>query len=425
MRARIGLTASLVSLIAGIASAASESALYHFTSGTGGDDRISGLVRGKDGALYGDSYRGGASGGGEIFRLTPPAAGKTAWAFTLLRSYPSSQPGLQGSLAIDAAGALYGTNSTSGPQGNGSVFKLTPTASGKAPWRLTTLYDFAGLGNGYAPIGPVVMDKSGALYGTAQFGGAKEGLVGYFGLVFKLTPPHGTTKGWTMQQIYSFGGGADGGFPVAGVIFDTKGNLYGTTQYGGTNNNGVVFKLTPPPSGAGVWKETVLYRFPGGLNGSQPVAGLAIDATGALYGTTMAGGSASDNGIAFKLTPPKSGAAWTETVLHRFSGGADGGLPMAGVTISGGSLYGTTEVGGVLGNGGNSAGNGVIYKLTPPAKGTLWVETVEHDFAKGADATDGTNPTAGLIPNGKAGFFGTTSGGLGESLNGTIYELTP
>jgi uncharacterized repeat protein (TIGR03803 family) len=411
------------------AAATNETVLYHFTETTGGNDRISGLIRSGSGALYGTSYRGGANGAGEVFQLTPPAKGKSVWGFSEIHTGFGTQPGLSASLAIDSAGALYGTDSASGPNGNGSVFKLTPPASGKGVWPITTLHSFTGQAGGYGPVSPVILDGNGALYGTAAFGGQKEGLVGYFGTVFKLTPPAKGHTVWTYSEIYSFGGGTDGGFPVAGLVGDASGALYGTTQYAGTNNNGVVFKLTPPAAGVGVWKETVLYRFRGGVDGSQPVAGLALDGTGALYGTTEAGGSSSGNGngIVFRLTPPAKGKiAWTYSVLHRFTGGADGGMPVAGVTISGNALYGTAETGGVLGDGGNSAGNGVVFKLTPPAAGkTAWTETIVHDFAKGTDMTDGTNPTAGLIVDGAGGFFGTTSGGDGESLNGTVFKLSP
>jgi len=412
-----------------VAAATTETVLYHFTGATGGNDRISGLISSKSGVLYGASYRGGTNGAGEVFQLTPPAKGKTVWGFSEIHTGFGSEPGLSASLAIDGAGALYGTNASSGPNGNGSVFKLTPPVSGKGLWPITELHNFTGEAGGYGPMSPVILDSQGALYGTAAFGGQKEGLVGYFGVVFKLTPPAKGGVAWSYAEIYSFAGGPDGGFPVAGLVRDASGALYGTTQYAGTNNNGVVFKLTPPASGVGVWKETVLYRFRGGVDGSQPVASLALDGTGALYGTTEAGGSTSGSGqgIVFKLAPPAKGeTAWIYTVLHRFTGGLDGGMPVAGVTISNNALYGTTETGGVLGDGGNSAGNGVVFKLTPPAAGkTVWTETIVHDFAKGADTTDGTNPTAGLIVDGAGGFFGTTSGGDGESLNGTIFKLSP
>jgi uncharacterized repeat protein (TIGR03803 family) len=411
------------------AAATTETVLYHFTGATGGNDKISGLIGGKSGVLYGTSYRGGTNGAGGVFQLIPPAKGKSIWSFSEIRTGFGTEPGLSASLAIDGAGVLYGTDSSSGPSGNGIVFKLTPPASGKGQWPIAILHSFTGLDGGYGPVSPVILDKQGALYGTAAFGGPKEGLVGYFGVVFKLTPPAKGHVVWGYSEIYSFAGGADGGFPVAGLVRDASGALYGTTQYAGTNNNGVVFKLTPPASGVGVWKETVLYRFRGGSDGSQPVASLALDGTGALYGTTEAGGSTSDSGhgIVFKLVPPAKGkAAWIYTVLHRFTGGLDGGMPVAGVRISDNALYGTTETGGVLGDGGNSAGNGVVFKLTPPAAGkTAWTETIVHDFAKGTDTTDGTNPTAGLIVDGAGGFFGTTSGGDGESLNGTIFKLSP
>ena len=154
-------------------------------------------------------------------------------------------------------------------------------------------------------------------------------------------------------MLYSFTRGSDGGNPIAGLIADSSGNLYGTTEYGGVSENGVVFKLTP----GGTY--TVLYSFTGGSDGSGPVAGLIADSAGNLYGTTEHGG-VSGNGVVFKLSPGGSELpGGSETVLYSFTGGSDGSGPVAGlIADSAGNLYGTTEHGGV-------SGNGVVFKLSP------------------------------------------------------------
>jgi len=188
-------------------------------------------------------------------------------------------------------------------------------------------------------------DGSGALYGTAVVGGdcAIQPLYGC-GVVFKLTP---SASGYTFSVLHAFQGGDDGSWPVAGLIADKNGALYGTTQYGGGSaNDGTVFKLTPSRSG---YSESVLYAFAGGNDGALPVACLTSDKRGALYGTTSSGGAA-NSGTIFTLTPSASG--YSERVLHTFLGGSDGADPVAGLIIGKtGILYGTTQSGGTYGVG--------------------------------------------------------------------------
>ena len=196
--------------------------------------------------------------------------------------------------------------------------------------------------------------------------------------MFKLAPnPDGT---WTERVLYSFTGGADGLIPLAGLVFDAAGNLYGTTGYGGADGSGVVFKLAPNPDGT--WTESVLYSFTGYADGSIPGAGLIFDPTGNLYGTTTSGGPFSAGecpagcGVVFKLAPNPDGT-WTESVLHSFTG-ADGQYPRAGLVFDvAGNLYGTT-------NGGGPDNDGVVFKLKPNLDGT-WTESVLYSFKDGAD----------------------------------------
>jgi uncharacterized repeat protein (TIGR03803 family) len=230
----------------------------------------------------------------------------------------------------DSAGNLYGTTESGGASGAGVVFKLNKTGE-------TVLYSFTGGADGWSPVAGLIRDSAGNLYGTTFGGGARFGESGS-GVVFKLD-----TTG-TETVLYSFTGGADGGSPAAGLIRDSAGNLYGTTELGGVSGAGVVFKLDTTGT------ETVLHSFTG-PGGENPYAGLIADSAGNLYGTTY-GGGASGSGVVFKLD-----TTGTETVLYSFTGGADGGSPVAGlIRDSAGNLYGTTYEGG-------TSDAGVVFKL--------------------------------------------------------------
>jgi uncharacterized repeat protein (TIGR03803 family) len=198
--------------------------------------------------------------------------------------------------------------------------------------------------DGLFPSASLLPDDSGAFYGTASIGGVCPVQVQAFGcgVVFKLTP---SASGYAFRLLYLFQGGSDGAVPVAGLVEDKNGDLYGTTEYGGAENVGTVFKLTP--AGSGAYTESVLYAFAGGNDGALPVAGLIAE-QGALYGTTSSGGSA-NQGTIFKLTPAASG--YTETISHAFQGGVDGGEPFAGLVSGKGGMYGTTMIGGASGLG--------------------------------------------------------------------------
>lgn len=229
------------------------------------------------------------------------------------------------------------------------MFELKPSGS---KWNETVLYTFTGSSDGGQPAGSLVFDSGGSLYGTASSGGTSGS-----GVVFKLTPSGGS---WTESVLYNFAGGSDGGNPQSGVIFDAAGNSYGTTQFGGLGG-GTVFELSPSHGG---WTENVLYTFCSVsqcADGSQPLAGLTFDSAGNLYGTTSNGGASSE-GVVYKLT--QSGSSWTETVLHSLSG-SDGAQPHGGVILDQqGVVYGTAKYGGNtacdLG-----VGCGVVFEITP------------------------------------------------------------
>jgi uncharacterized repeat protein (TIGR03803 family) len=291
-----------------------------------------------------------------------------------------------GVLVRDDYGNLYGTTyrggDTSCAQGCGTVFVVNP--SGKE----TVLYRFVGGNDGAtpAPYGGLARDPQGNLYGTTALGGPYN-----VGTVFKVTPTG------IESVLHAFTGGVDGGTPDSGLIHDGQGNLYGTTSVGGAFNAGTVFKIAP--SGL----ETVLYSFSGGGDGGLPYASLILDTEGNLYGTTAFGGAA-NLGTVFQLTP--TGA---ENVLHSFIGGADGANPYSAGLLRDerGNLYGATYFGG--------AGTvGTIFRVT-----STGAENVLHSFS----GTAGEFPFGGLVRDAKNNLYGTTELG-GAYGYGTVFELT-
>src|SRR5271167_1758353 len=316
----------------------SDKVLHNFNdNGTDGYYPYASLIFDAAGNLYGTTSFGGAYGYGTVFELTPTAGG--GWTETVLHSFGNGTDGAEpyASLIFDAAGNLYGTTQYGGIYHVGTAFELTPTAGGG--WTATVLYNFgsrSGSGtDGYWPSS-LILDAAGNLYGTTQRGGTYS-----WGIAFELTPAGGS---WTETVLHSFGNGTDGLWPQARLIFGATGNLYGTTQFGGTHGVGTVFELTPTADGG--WTEQVLHNFgSSGTDGAFTQAGLIFDAAGNLYGTTFEGGSYI-LGTVFELTPT-AGGGWTETVLHSFGNGTDGAYPYASLIFDAvGNLYGTTQHGG-------------------------------------------------------------------------------
>ncbi len=303
------------------------------THGDGRDPSAGLLLDG--GNFYGTTTAGGTSSTGTVFKLD-----QTSKQETVLYNFTDGKDGAVpfAGLIRDASGNLYGTTFSGGAPGYGTVFKLD--ATGKE----TVLYSFTGGKDGANPGLGVVRDAAGNLYGMTDFGGdlsCTRHVGGGCGTVFKLDQNGNKTL------LHSFTGNSDGAFASA-LSLDTAGNLYGTTQLGGdpTCACGTVFKMYPNGG------ETVLYTFTGGADGSSPLGNLAHDAAGNLYGTTNLGG-ASGYGTVYKLDK-----AGNKTVLHSFSGGADGAYPTTGVILDkAGNLYGTTN------NGAFSFGT--VFKITP------------------------------------------------------------
>jgi uncharacterized repeat protein (TIGR03803 family) len=298
------------------------------------------------------------------------------------------------------------------------VLLSVSTSAAWAQGKYKTLHKFDGSKDGSSFTGGLIFDQSGNLYGTAALGGTYSQ-----GTVFELTPR--SNGGWAIKVLHSFTGVMDGGIPLATLIFDRVGNLYGTARQGGVNNDGVVFKLAPNQDGS--WTESVLYSFMGGADGAVPFAGLIFDQAGNLYGTTVEGGGSTQSacsngcGTVFKLAPNQNGS-WTESVLYSFMGQADGAVPFASLIFDQtGNLYGTTEYGGNLSACGG-AGCGVVFQLVPNADGR-WTETVLHRFCSGT-CGDGANPLDSLILDRTGKLYGTAEfGGVGGG--GVVFQLTP
>jgi uncharacterized repeat protein (TIGR03803 family) len=351
--------------------------------------------------------------------ITPPLAIFIAMlilAGTIVASEPKEKvlhrfgPGNDGAAAYgrvisDAAGNLYGTTAFGGTSGAGIVFELA-NAEAPAGWTETTLYNFTGGSDGSQPYGGLIFDSAGNLYGTTYRGGTSDA-----GTVYQLTPPGGQGGTWTETVLYSFAGDADGLGPQSDLNFDHAGNLYGTTNNGGSPGNGIVFQLTPGQGGS--WTETVLHRFMTN-EGTSPRAAVIFDSKGSLYGTLANDGTFGAGGV-FRLKPPATkGGAWTEETLYTFTGGADGFGPLCRLILLRGKLYGTTVIGG-------GSGVGTVFELSPPASHDgVWTETTLHTFACGSD---GCYPWAGLTMDRKGTFYGTTQFGGLPSNGGTVFQL--
>jgi uncharacterized repeat protein (TIGR03803 family) len=325
----------------------------------------SSLVLGEDGNLYGVDYSQ------TIFELTAPASGDGVWTYTALYTLNQSQgAGIVGNLVFDADGNLYGATGIGGDlgceqEGCGTVFELKrPTKEG-GKWRLSVLYTFTGKPDGAEPFAGVTFDQEGNLYGTTFRGGTAD-----WGAVYGLRHPTKKGQPWTETVLYSFDqSNEDVISPEGPVAFDPSGNLYGTTALGGDLSCqgglgcGVVFELSPPAKTGEAWTYATLYAFQGGDDGITPTGYLVFDSEGDLYGTTEVGGQA-QGGTVYQLKPPSpNDGAWTETVLHAFTGSnGDGDLPESGLTWGKWSdLYGVTLEGGKC----QSPGCGTAFELQP------------------------------------------------------------
>jgi len=389
------------------------SVLYAFSGKPDGANPEASLVLDSAGNLYGTTANGGANGpstgDGTVFKLTRTGQESVLHSFCSA-SHCSDGAAPAAGLVRDPAGNLYGATKSGGnPVSDGVVFKLTPTGVE------TVLYTFTGGKDGSAPLGPVIRDAAGHLYGTTYSANGHSPS----GVAFEITSPGHETV------LHTFGTAPDGAGPAAGLIEDSHGDLFGTTEEGGNNledqsADGTVFEIDSTR------QESVLYNFCTADNanicadGKYPEAGLLMDANGNLYGTTS-GGGVNNDGVVFKLAPPESPSGfWTETVLYNFGSehnAADGRQPVAGLAMDReGNLYGTTQLGGV-----GFGCCGVVFKLDP-----LGDYTVLYALTGG---TDGATPSAGVILDAAGNLYGATrnAGNLSACSGagcGTVFKLT-
>jgi uncharacterized repeat protein (TIGR03803 family) len=326
----------------------------------------------------------------------------SAQTFETLHSFDGTDGSYPSAALVQATnGKFYGTTGGGGPNGQGTVFKITPNGT------LTTLHSF-NFTDGYSPYAALVQAANGEFYGTTQFGGANSACGSGIGCgtVFKIT------LSGNLTALYSFCSQTnctDGSEPYAGLVQATDGNLYGTTLAGGANDDGTVFKITR----SGTLTTLHSFDYTGGY---LPDGGLVQGTNRKFYGTTRNGG-ANDDGTVFSIT-----AGGTLNTLHSFDR-TDGAEPAGLVQGTNGDFYGITGFGGANSSCGQGAGCGTVFKITP--SGNL---TMLHSF----DGTDGYNPVAALIQGTDGKFYGTTQfGGANNACNnqdagcGTVFEMAP
>jgi hypothetical protein len=402
---------ALMTLGAAVASATTEKVLHNFTYIPDGAYPNGNLLFDSAGNIYGTTEGGGfncqGSGCGTAFELSPDGNG--GWNETILHAFTGGLDGVQPSsgLIADAAGNLFGVTATGGQMfgvGSGVVYELSPNGSGE--WTEKVIHTFSGLQGGGEPFGNLVFDSAGNLYGTTSAGGAGSGVA------FKLSPDG--QGGWNETTIFQFGSYRGAG-PTGSLIFDSSGNLYGTAVLGGIGY-GVVFELMPRASGA--WAERVLYSFTGAQDGSEPSPGLLLDSSGNIYGETGLGGLAG-YGTIFELVHASKNS-WKVKTLHNFGGTSGGRYPGGGLIFdSSGNLYGTADTGGSLGC--FLRGCGIAFELSPNAG--HWSETVINDFS--ADL-DGGYPNGAMIFDTQGNLYGATIGSTTTFAQyGAIFELVP
>ncbi len=370
--------------------------LHSFTNGADGSVPYAGVTIDRAGDLYGTTTAGGNGNVGTVYKLSHVGSG---WTLSTLYTFdhPDDPGFVAAGVVFGPDGTLYGTGYYGGTSNNGAVFNLRPPAtvckSVSCPWTLTNIYSFTGGSDGKNPyLGNLIFDAAGNIYGTTESGGTDD-----FGTVFKLTR---SGNSWTESVLYSFSGGRDGDLPENGVVFDSAGNLYGTTIAGGEYYYGMVYELSPSGSG---WTESTLYSFTDGDDGSNPIGSVALDSHTNLYGTTNIGGPG-DAGTVWKLTP--SNGSWTFTRLHSFSGYQG---PFDTPTLdAAGNVYGTSSFTG--------EGDGEVFTLMPSGSG--W------SYTSYAFINNGYIPIGGVTLDAAGNLYGTTLGG-GSRGDGLVWEITP
>jgi len=344
------------------------------------------LLIDSSGNLYGATGYGGTGkcmifgvvvGCGIVYELSPPKEKGGAWTETVLYSFKGDKDGqLAGeTLTFDAQGNIYGATAYGGGYGScnepyyqhcGAIYELSPPKTKGGKWTEKVLYGFKSGKDGANPNGGLVLDHSGAIYGTTSIGGGtncQSDIGEGCGVVFQLQRPATKDGSWNEHVLHRFAGGADGAGPNGGLILASEGTLYGTT-FGGGSENGTVFRLTPAPRRGLPWTESLIHVFQscGSRDGCSPGTGLAVDSVGNLYGT--AGGGVSRGGVIFRLKRIANDIPWPCSVLYSFTGVPDGYGPDAELIWDKvGNLYGTTLYGGTA--QGCQGGCGVAFQVRP------------------------------------------------------------
>ena len=320
--------------------------LHNFTAGGGGSGPDGGLIIGSGGSLYGTISGDGSFATGGVFELSPNSG---SWRYTILYS-DNAGPGL----VSDKLGNLYGEMGR-GQYKYGAIAELSPGPSG---WNYADLYSFCVFQCGYSPPAPPIWDAKGNLFGTTTDGGIGQPACWTSfgcGVIFKMMPNGDGT--WTYHILHRFASySTDGQTPYGGLVMDSSGNFYGTTEYGGAKGNGTIFKLALT---SGHWKKTVVYDFPDWHEGALPNSTLVLDKAGNLYGIGGGGNQGCGPytcGVVFKLAPQKNGQ-WKYGAVYKFSG-PDGNFPIGVIVDDNGNIFGTTESGGTY-------NAGVAFEITP------------------------------------------------------------
>ena len=396
--------------------------IYRFQGGNDGWFPVGVPVADKDGNLYGTAQMGGTYNYGIVFKLTAPQGRGGAWTKTVLHNFAGgSDGGFPVAVLLGKDGSLYGISSYAD-----RIFRLSPPTSRHGVWKNTVLYSLNETTDG-SYIQGLALDAEGNLYGAAGVGGDLGCGNGFgCGTVFELKRPTKMGGKWHFTVLHTFTGDPDGMEPFAGVTLDQQGNVYGTTNWGGAYGWGAVYRVAPPKTKGGAWKETVVYSLDSGSDmGSHPDGPVIFDSSGNIYGTAAFGGDLNCQGGAgcgtvFKLTPPNAeNADWTSTTLYNFQGGSDGAVPKSNMVLDRlGDLYGTTNYGG-------TGQAGTAFRLNP-SNGS-WTETVLHWFPDGKK--DGYDPVSGLTWGKWGDLYGIACVGGNPSCSqdgcGTVFEVQP
>ncbi len=416
VRAAVSALALVLLLTLGVAQAQTFKVIHDFSGGADGANPYTGLTPYAPGSFYGTAYFGGTANQGVVFSLNRVGSN---WSLTPLYSFQGGSDGAQpfAAITIGPDGALYGTTENGGNfgcngYGCGTLYSLHPSPTicktANCPWKETQLVQFQGGVDGADPFGALIFDQAGNIYGTTQVGGTSQEClpVGVGCGTVYMLTRNGNS--WIKTRLWSFGQAVQGKEPFNGLVMDKSGNLYGTTFIGGQPEEGTVFQLTQGQFG---WMENDIYVFQGGNDGGLPYVGLIFDQAGNLYGAASDAGSGA-GGTVFELTP--SGSNWNYSVLYGLTnpGGVECGPFGTLVMDAAGNLYGTTRCDGAY-HGGS------VFKLT--RSGNTWTYSSLHDFT---GLADGGNPYSSLVFDANGNIYGTASRG-GAYSRGVIFEITP